>query len=229
MYVSVAKEKILGVCSATAKLCLMLESKSYGNVVDSGVEHALTELFDGLVVLGANLGVDIADAVKRKMKLNNRKYKATLVLASKDIKKYTEYSAETGIKTDSEVLIITKDERIAAVDCDDCKAAFVAQFGIIMEDVRKFAIARNWLDAYTVKEVVLSLYCEIGELAEVLSWKNNERDLFEISTEKFDVVDRLARELADIAIYGFHLCRILSGGMDVRILESGVKFNCAAK
>lgn len=229
MYVFVAKNNILDVCSATSKLCLILESKSYGNVVNSDVEHALTELFHKLMVCSAELGVHLVDAIKNKLKLNNQKYNATLVLRSKDIKKYTYYSAETGIQLDSEVPIITEGTRSVAVDLNDCKTAFVTQFATIMEDVKKFAIDRNWLPAYTVREVILSFYCEMGELADVLNWKSNEWHLSDISTENFDVVDRLARELADIAIYAFHLCRILSEGMEVIMLPSGVTFRCATK
>ena len=71
--------------------------------------------------------------------------------------------------------------------------------------VEAFARNRNWLDKYMEHSIALSLFTELGELAEVLQWQNSSTPVAALLDEIFN---NFAMELADVFIYLFHFCRV---------------------
>ncbi len=62
-----------------------------------------------------------------------------------------------------------------------------------------FRDARNWRQFHSLKDLIVSLNLEAGELLELTQWKS-ERD-FEREAEGADMRARLAEECADVLVY----------------------------
>ena len=90
----------------------------------------------------------------------------------------------------------------------------------LQSEIDQFAKERNWEQFHTVKNLVLALVGEVGELAEIVQWKTDSEIETELSpvglwlhaiTEPLsydsDLKSRLEEELADVFIY---LLRIAS-------------------
>lgn len=90
----------------------------------------------------------------------------------------------------------------------------------LQSEIDQFAKERNWEQFHTVKNLVLALVGEVGELAEIVQWKTDSEIETELSpvgllvhaiTEPrsydSDLKSRLEEELADVFIY---LLRIAS-------------------
>ena len=90
----------------------------------------------------------------------------------------------------------------------------------LQSEIDKFAEERDWEQFHTVKNLILALVGEVGELAEIVQWKTDLEIETELSpaglllhalTEPLsndsDLKSRLEEELADVFIY---LLRIAS-------------------
>ena len=90
----------------------------------------------------------------------------------------------------------------------------------LQSEIDKFAEERDWEQFHTVKNLILALVGEVGELAEIVQWKTDLEIETELSpvglllyalTEPLsydsDLKSRLQEELADVFIY---LLRIAS-------------------
>ncbi len=65
--------------------------------------------------------------------------------------------------------------------------------------IQKFADDRDWDQFHTLKNLLLALVGEVGELAEIIQWKTDmEVDTY-LNTIEGKI--RISEELADIAIY----------------------------
>lgn len=76
----------------------------------------------------------------------------------------------------------------------------------ITADIKKFADERDWAQFHTVRNIVLALVGEVGELAAELQWVN-DADV-SVYLEDSAKKSRVASEIADIATYLFRLCDI---------------------
>jgi NTP pyrophosphatase (non-canonical NTP hydrolase) len=87
-------------------------------------------------------------------------------------------------------------------------------------EIDQFAKERDWEQFHTVKNLILALVGEVGELAEIVQWKTESEIQAELSTVGLlvhsiseplsfdtDLKSRLEEELADVFIY---LLRIAS-------------------
>jgi NTP pyrophosphatase (non-canonical NTP hydrolase) len=73
--------------------------------------------------------------------------------------------------------------------------------------IQIFSQERDWDQFHTPKNLIMAATAEIGELAEVLQWKNDvEADEFLKSQTGRD---RISEEIADVAIYLIRLCQKL--------------------
>ena len=90
----------------------------------------------------------------------------------------------------------------------------------LQSEIDQFAKERNWEQFHTLKNLILALVGEVGELAEIVQWKTDSEIETELSpvgllaraiTEPLsydsDLKSRLEEELADVFIY---LLRIAS-------------------
>lgn len=82
----------------------------------------------------------------------------------------------------------------------------------LQREIAKFAADRDWDKFHTLKNLVLALVGETGELAELVQWKTdseiekeiqrNPEDIFlDVIFEKKSLSSRLEEEIADIFIY----------------------------
>ena len=82
----------------------------------------------------------------------------------------------------------------------------------LQNEIAKFAAERDWEKFHTLKNLVLALVGEVGELAEVVQWKSDdeikselgrtpEEKLLDVIFEKKTLSNQLEEELADILIY----------------------------
>ena len=80
--------------------------------------------------------------------------------------------------------------------------------------IQKFADDRDWDQFHTLKNLLLALVGEVGELAEIIQWKTDSEVAEYLNT--FEGAQAVSEELADIAIY---LLR-LSQKAEINILEA---------
>jgi NTP pyrophosphatase (non-canonical NTP hydrolase) len=188
----------------------LLELGAAIGVVSSAIPTADPECIQGKITNLTNIACSIADefgfpmaeVINAKMALNRRKYNAELCRESARVDKYTIYSEKTGVYKDADVPVLpgeaTRGNSFATLS--KLQDAFAAE-------VCAFASERNWLHHYNTESVMLSLYSEFGELSSTLQWENQTTT---INSMHHDKRDAIARELADIIIYVFHLTRLLS-------------------
>lgn len=75
-------------------------------------------------------------------------------------------------------------------------------------EIRLFALARDWEQFHTPKNLAMAITGEAGELAAEFQWlTEKESSLAGLSAEKLDAI---ALEIADIQIYLFRLADVLS-------------------
>jgi dCTP diphosphatase len=78
----------------------------------------------------------------------------------------------------------------------------------LIEELRDFAEARDWAQFHSLRNLVLALVGEIGELAAELQWVPDE-DVFDHLNHQ-DKRDSFESELADVATYLLRICDIAS-------------------
>ena len=81
-----------------------------------------------------------------------------------------------------------------------------AGFEQVYEAIKSFSNKRDWSQFHTPKNLILAATGEIGELAELLQWKNDEEVSRYLLSEEGR--GRFSEEIADIAIYLMRLCQI---------------------
>jgi len=81
----------------------------------------------------------------------------------------------------------------------------------LQADIANFAKERNWEKFHTIKNLVLALVGEAGELASVIQWLENVDK--EFLDNNFDVRQDLADELADVFIYLLRIADV--AGIDI--------------
>ena len=71
--------------------------------------------------------------------------------------------------------------------------------------ISEFSRERNWDKFHQPKNLILAAMGELGELAEILQWKNDSEVIDYLSTE--DGRERIKEEIADVAIYLIRICQ----------------------
>ena len=76
----------------------------------------------------------------------------------------------------------------------------------LTEEIRDFAIRRGWERFHTPKNLAMALTGEVGELAAEFQWLSTE------GSKDMSLLDNvnIELEIADVAIYLFRLCDVLS-------------------
>ena len=83
--------------------------------------------------------------------------------------------------------------------------------------VDAFALERDWAQFHSVRNLVLAMVGEVGELAEVFQWVSD--DQIEAFLAKPENQARLQEELADVLIYALRLASV-SGVNVMEVLEA---------
>ena len=81
-----------------------------------------------------------------------------------------------------------------------------SEFEDLLKKIQDFSDARDWSQFHTPKNLILAATGEIGELAELLQWKNDQEVTEYLLSIKGK--ERISEEIADIAIYLIRLCQI---------------------
>ena len=90
----------------------------------------------------------------------------------------------------------------------------------LRKDIARFATERDWDQFHSIRNLVLAMVGEVGEVAEIVQWTDDEK-IGELLASGGR--ERLAEELADVLIY---LIRVADrSGVD---LESAVRAKLAA-
>ena len=85
-----------------------------------------------------------------------------------------------------------------------------------IKQVDAFALERDWVQFHSVRNLVLAMVGEVGELAEVFQWVSD--DQIEVFLAKPENQARLQEELADVLIYALRLASV-SGVNVIEVLE----------
>lgn len=80
------------------------------------------------------------------------------------------------------------------------------EFVDLLKKIQEFSDDRDWSQFHTPKNLVLAATGELGELAELLQWKNDQ-EVTEFLLSKHGK-ERISEEVADIAIYLIRLCQM---------------------
>ncbi|HHI01169.1 MAG TPA: nucleotide pyrophosphohydrolase [Thermococcus litoralis] len=87
----------------------------------------------------------------------------------------------------------------------------------LIERILKFRDERDWKKYHTPKNLIISLLIELGELSEHFQWKTDEEIIQSIQEDK--TKEKIAEELADVAIYLLLLANELGINLEEAILE----------
>jgi dCTP diphosphatase len=88
--------------------------------------------------------------------------------------------------------------------------------------IQAFSEERDWDQFHTPKNLIMAATSEMGELAEVLQWKNDEEAAEFLNTQYGR--ERISEEIADVAIYLIRLCQKLDLNF-VEILSEKISQN----
>jgi dCTP diphosphatase len=80
-----------------------------------------------------------------------------------------------------------------------------SEFEDLSNKIQDFSDARDWSQFHTIKNLILAVSAEVGELAEVIQWKSDEEVAAYLNTPEGK--SKLSEEVADIAIYLLRICQ----------------------
>lgn len=82
------------------------------------------------------------------------------------------------------------------------------EFAGLIDDIRKFAQARDWEQFHTPKNLAMAIAGEAGELSAEFQWLSSDQsERTSLSPEKFRSI---ALEVADVQIYLLRLADVLA-------------------
>jgi dCTP diphosphatase len=123
------------------------------------------------------------------------------------MRKCVHYSDATGINDENQsILIDHNNDHFHQSIIEQCPfQLFVCEIQSLCNTIDEFSVARDWLNCYSSKNVILALLVEVGELADCFQWEDN------VSSSEKDIVHRnkIAQELADVTIYLLRLTMVM--------------------
>ena len=159
---------------------------------------SITAIFCTMRLLCNSLHINMELALRRKIHLNGLKYREQDVKDG-SCEKYTSYTDKTGIslaRGQSTIDLLVPDKDVSSTD----NSKFTIALPDIAEELRSFNCARGWTKSHTLRNLVLCLAGEIGELVELFQWEKDTETILE--KEK---IDKSSQEIADICIYLLNL------------------------
>ncbi|KAL7552943.1 hypothetical protein ACHAWF_017902 [Thalassiosira exigua] len=176
------------------------------------VAECLCEAFRDLFVVADACGVDMCTCILKKVELNGKKYPVELCKGKSG--KYTNYSDHTGITTTEGQCTIDSPTKSSSNSMED---TFTVE-GITLL-IRNFARERLWSKYHTPRNIVLALFGEAGELAELFQWRGDEGEVRLSEAE----LDKIGQEIADVSIYLLRLadvCHVRLGELAMQLMEA---------
>ena len=80
-----------------------------------------------------------------------------------------------------------------------------SEFEDLLKKIQDFSDARDWSQFHTVKNLIIAVSAEVGELAEVVQWKSDKEIAEYLKTPEGK--SKLSEEVADVAIYLLRICQ----------------------
>ena len=80
-----------------------------------------------------------------------------------------------------------------------------SEFEDLLNKIQAFSDARDWSQFHSIKNLIVAVAAEVGELAEVIQWKSDEEAAAYLSTPEGK--NKLSEEVADVAIYLLRICQ----------------------
>lgn len=80
-----------------------------------------------------------------------------------------------------------------------------SEFGDLLNKIQTFSDERDWSQFHTVKNLILAVSAEAGELAEIVQWKTDQEVKELLLTQ--NGLAKLSEEVADVAIYLIRICQ----------------------
>ena len=107
----------------------------------------------------------------------------------------------------------------------------------LQKEITEFAAERDWEKFHTLKNLVLALVGEVGELAELIQWKNDseikqefekspELRLIDSILETDSLSNRIEEELADVLIYILRISTVTNIDL-IKAVKSKMELNAA--
>ncbi|CAM9817216.1 unnamed protein product, partial [Discosporangium mesarthrocarpum] len=211
----------------TALDCDRLQGFTSEEKVHVGEE--VSDVMFYLVRLSDMCGIDLARAARAKIRLNAKKYPASLVRDSAE--KYDAYGAQTGF---------TKVSKQVTVD-ENAERTFVGLHPgqpwshLLLQDLREellvFTTERGWNKFHMPRSLALALSGEAGELCEVLQYKSEEACAAGLPGLDVTTKDKLAQEVSDVLIYLVRLADVcglqLDQALEAKLQKNAVKYPVA--
>jgi len=97
---------------------------------------------------------------------------------------------------------------------------FILDIKQIQQQLSKFASDRDWEQFHTPKNLTMALSVEASELVEIFQWLTPEQSS-NLSDKQMVAIEE---EVADVAIYLFRLCDVLSINLS-DVVENKIKVN----
>lgn len=168
-------------------------------------------LFKDLVLMSCHLGFDLVWAIDGKMQVNAAKYSKESLAAGpprqkgeRTIPKWSSLKELEGKRTCQSPPPVSPVSGACFLGEQHFLASFQSNHARIDNNISSFAKARGWLHSYTLRGLVVSLFSEYGELMSELEYRDYNESVDSLPESN---IQRLANELADVAIYLFHLER----------------------
>ena len=79
------------------------------------------------------------------------------------------------------------------------------EFEDLLSKIQNFSDVRDWSQFHTVKNLILAVSAEVGELAEVIQWKSDQEVIEFLNSAEGK--NKLSEEVADVAIYLLRICQ----------------------
>jgi len=170
------------------------------------------EILQILLLMTHYLKTSLPKIIFSKMKYNEKKYPIEFCKTSKYLDKYC-----TSIRTQNPNVAIAEKEFTLEIVADivlkiDQRTLCFCFEGIIVQ-LEFFSKDRAFTHYNTIPNLLLALITEVGELSELLQWRNSD-----ISHWELDMVKKKAicMEIADVAIYTMRLILAYDIVSDVR-------------
>lgn len=80
-----------------------------------------------------------------------------------------------------------------------------SEFEDLLDKIQNFSDVRDWSQFHTVKNLILAISAEVGELAEVVQWKSDQEVIEYLNSPEGK--NKLSEEVADVAIYLLRICQ----------------------
>ena len=107
-----------------------------------------------------------------------------------------------------------------------CEYSYHMELEDFIKRIDAFALERDWAQFHSVRNLVLAMVGEVGELAEVFQWVSD--DQAEAFLAKPENHARLQEELADVLMYALRLASVsgvdVMGALEAKLASNAEKY-----